>query len=136
MSDVKKYGCCTLCDTEVYEIKTYFPEGPLHGFPRKTGRPLPSAWRIDYVLADGSHASLTSCESCLANMKDPANFPSLWAKVMRSFLFEEYPEVRAALPANARTIAEQEHIFNELTTLSQKVPIGVISSTRWIDLLT
>ncbi len=133
MSDVKKYGCCTFCDAEVYEIKTYFPEGPLQGFPRKTGRPLPSAWRIDYVLTDGSSTTLTSCETCVPKMTDAANFPAIWAKVVRSFMFEEQPEVRAALPANQRTVAEQEHILNELTVLSQNLPVGVLSSMRRTD---
>lgn len=130
MSDVKKTGSCTLCDAEVYEIKTYFPEGPLYGFPRSIGKPLPNAWRVDFALTDGSHCSLTCCESCLPFMTDPANIGAIWAKVIRTFMFEEQPEVRAALPATARTAQEQERVLTELTTLSHNIPIGVLSSVR------
>jgi hypothetical protein len=38
---VKKPGCCTLCDKEVYEIKTRWTKGILEGEPRKVGdRPM------------------------------------------------------------------------------------------------
>lgn len=124
---VKKTGCCTLCDTEVYEVITYFPEGPLYRFPRKIGKPLPSKVSIDYVLADGSHSTLTSCTSCASQMIDPANFPAIWRKVVRTFMFEEQDDVRAALPAPQRSQAEKARILADITALANNPPLGVIS---------
>jgi len=133
MSDVKKTGCCTLCDAEVYEIISYFPDGPLLGFPRKIGKALPNAYTVDYILTEGSIASLTCCESCRADMINEAFFPAIWAKVMRSFMFEEQPDVRASLPAPPRNVVEQDHILAELVKLSDNKPIGVMAVHRIAD---
>lgn len=132
MNDVKKAGCCTLCDAEVYEVRSYFPmDSVLAGFPRQIGRPLPTARKISYALRDGSHADLTSCGACEGDMRDPARFPAIWQKVLRTFLFEERDDVRALLPAPARTPAEQERIHNELQILANNPMIAVICVTSW-----
>lgn len=133
MSDVKKIGSCTLCDAEVYEIKTVFSEGPMLGFPRNVGKALPNAYTVNYVLTDGSLASLTCCESCRADMLNEEFFPAIWAKVMRSFILEEDDEVRKYLPAPVRTSEEKAHILNELVTLSNNVPVGVLAVHRISD---
>ena len=124
--DVKKTGCCTLCDTEVHEVKTYFPEGPLYRFPRKIGKPLPSKVSIEYVLSDGSRATLTSCTACESAMLDPANFPSIWRKVIRTFMFEEQDDVRVCLPAPQRTPADKARILVDIAALANNPPLGVI----------
>jgi hypothetical protein len=132
MSDTKKAGCCTLCDNEVYEVRSYFPmESILAGFPRKLGKPLPSARKVSYALRDGSHCDLTCCETCEPAMRDPAQFPALWQKVLRTFLFEERDDVRALLPAPVRTPTESAHIQKELQALSNNQPIAVICVTSW-----
>lgn len=131
MNDVKRAGCCTRCDTEVFEVKTRFLEGPLAGFPRQLGKHSEQAYRIDYALTDGSICTLTACEACREWMSDPANLPAIWQKVLRTFVFEERADVRAALPARPRTPAEQQHIQTELIKLSHNPPIGVIAVNQW-----
>ena len=126
---VKRAGCCTWCDEEVYEIITRFPEGPLSGYPRKIGKPLDSARRISYALVDGSRADLTCCAGCEFEMTQPVNMPIIWQKVIRSFMFEEQPDVRAALPAAPRTPAQTEIVLREIERQITNYPIAVICTT-------
>ncbi len=134
MSDVKKAGCCTWCDAEVYEVPVYFPnDSVLAGFPRKIGKAMPIARKITYALRDGSVCDLTSCDACEPNMRDPANFPVFWQKVIRTFLFEERDDVRALLPAPVRTLDDKERILNDINTIANNPPLAVICITSWRD---
>lgn len=128
--DVKHAGCCSRCNVEIREVTTRFPEGPLHGWPRGIGAPLENSWRIEYVLLDGTRATVSCCENCKSWMCDPANFSEMWQKVIRTFLFEERDDVRAALPCAPRTAEQRSAALAGILKIQQSPPIGVIAIVR------
>ncbi len=82
-------GCCSMCDKEVYEVVTRFPNRE----PRALGRELDVVKR-NYILSGGNHISLTFCSDC---KPEPKDLPALWRKVMKTFIYEQSDEFRAMI---------------------------------------
>lgn len=128
-TEPKRVGCCSWCDAEVYEVVTRYGEGPLAGFPRQLKGPLPGAHQVHYVLVDGSRCALTSCAACLGSITDPANLPSLWERVIVTFVFEERDDVRTAMPSPPRTAEQKQANQAGILRLMTNPPLGVLAVT-------
>lgn len=90
---MKTIGCCSLCDTEVFEIARRDQTGK----PVQVGPPLDTAQRAMFVLKDGHQMDLTLCYNCLAALR-PEHFSKLWQGVMAAWIAESgsvHPWVRS-----------------------------------------
>jgi hypothetical protein len=125
---VKKPGCCTLCDKEVYEIKTRWTKGILEGEPRKVGRPTDDVRKLDYTLSDGTVMSLTFCRTCETEAKKPENFPRIWQIVLEAFERELSPEFISAIGNQPRTEVQQNHVNDFVSGLANRSIIGALSA--------
>lgn len=77
----KLTGCCTKCDTEVFNIIRRNPETRV---PVAVSTPLDNAVRLTFVLVDGTRMDLTFCTTC-ADGLDPREYSFLWRRVMHSW---------------------------------------------------
>lgn len=82
MSFLKRPGCCSACDAEVFDVRTRDKETRA---PVALGAPLDNAVRATFVLFMGSQMSLTLCSDCAAALT-PADFPILWQRVMAGWI--------------------------------------------------
>ncbi len=134
-SRIKRVGCCTLCDKPVFEVKETFTKPPMVGWPRRLGKPNEDAFRVDYIMLDGSHIHLTFCADCLEQAKRPETYPVLWDSVLKSFLWEAEPEVRRILPCAAYT-PEQKAVFDQFIQQQMKnALVSVLVVQKWRDVL-
>jgi hypothetical protein len=78
---VKRAGCCTRCDREIYEVRDTFAEGPLAGHPRRLGPMLDHGCQVTFQLADGALADVACCVDC-ANALTPADYQAIWDRVV------------------------------------------------------
>lgn len=75
---MKRPGCCVLCDTEIYEVFQYVTdEGPRFGFPARLGPMLDRGCQLEFLLSDGSEASIACCIECAATLT-PADYQRIW----------------------------------------------------------
>lgn len=100
---MKRPGHCTICETPVREIVSKHTKGKLKGEPIRFGPWLENAWRVTYLLSDGSTCDITFCDEHLD--ADPAE---IWGAVKERFLWEE--ENIAA----ERTAVQQNAVEKEL----------------------
>lgn len=109
---MKLVGCCTLCDTEVFEVLKRFTDGPMKGEAKQLGRPLLNAEKVTMVLlGSGHHATVTVCNKCEVT---PDNLPFLWRKVMM---------------ATRREMRIEQ--TNMVKMQNYDVPLGVLFRRRW-----
>lgn len=101
--EMKRPGHCTLCETPVREIVAKHTTGPLKGEPSQLGEWKDNAYRVSYLLSDGSIADITFCENCL-----DGDFGEIWAAVKDRFMWEE------EFMAPQRTPKQQEAVDREL----------------------
>ena len=88
-SKYKIAGCCTTCDTAVYEVlAVYEAHHERAGEPKATGKPIGNAVRIGFGLYDGTRADLTFCEECALQL-EPSQYVEIWRKVLRSWMREQ-----------------------------------------------
>ena len=82
---MKRLGCCTLCETEVYEVKEYLdrPDSPRHGHPCRLGPLLENGTQVVFQMSDGSEAAITFCVPC-AGPLTAADYPGIWQIVCES----------------------------------------------------
>jgi hypothetical protein len=119
----KRTGCCSLCDRLVFEVRTTFPNGN----PRLLGSPLPEAHRATFVRLSGHISDVTLCDDCELT---PARMPELHQNLVES-------SVRACAEREiALKPAAQETERRTLWCLAQDVPIGVIRTRPWREILT
>lgn len=76
----KLNGCCSKCDTEVFEIKTRYEDGR----PKQTGAPLDNGVRVGFLMVNGSVMDLTFCQSCIDSLQ-PSDYLPLWHRVLLSW---------------------------------------------------
>lgn len=126
---VKRLGSCSICDKEIYEITLRYTTPPLERIPRKLGKPTNDAWKVEFVLRDGSTMSLSFCEDCKKKLTE-AQYPALWKKVMESWIFEMRDDVRKVLPTKPLTDKERAHIEKWLESQTDNGMLGVISSIK------
>ena len=99
MTNVKRPGCCTLCDAEVFEVVRRNPETRA---PIQVGRPLETAMRVTFLLQSGSQMDLTFCRACTDKLA-PHDYAGIWKRVLASWIAEsgkDHPGV-AEQKANA-----------------------------------
>lgn len=122
----KKVGCCTLCDTPVFEIVQRF-DPPLSE-PKAIGPPTDRAYKVSFVLMDGSIMYLTFCDLCT-----PTKFPEIWGKVLRSWgreLDDDYREL-----VGAKRMTKEQRQVNEawLLGMVHQIPLGIIAVEKWLE---
>ena len=89
MSPHKIGGCCSLCDTPVYDIRQRWDEGEKRaGEPKVFGPPNPDATRIEFLLFNGTRTSMTFCGEC-AKALTPEHYTTLWNKNLNGYLREQ-----------------------------------------------
>lgn len=76
----KLSGCCTKCDTQVYDVVSHNEKGE----PIRIGGPSDDAVRVNFRLVNGSSMDLTFCRDCAAGLQ-PHDYPFLWQRVMLSW---------------------------------------------------
>ena len=128
----KKLGCCSVCDAEIYEIKLRYTQPPLERVPRQLGKPLDKAWKVEFVLQDGSTMSLSFCEDC-KNKLNETQFPSLWNRVLESWIFEMRNDVRKVLPAKPLTQPQRENMQKWFANQVNNGMVGIIATTSLRD---
>lgn len=89
-------GCCTVCDELCFEVKARWePHERNPGEPKRLGKPLDGATKIQCLLYGGSMATFLVCAKC-AGRFNPGVFVDLWRKSLRSYARElsgrEVPE--------------------------------------------
>ena len=119
----KVAGSCTLCGMMTFDVLRQTADGT----PTRLGKPRDIARRLHFVLADGSTMSLTFCDPCARNMT-PVHYPIFWQNVLEAFRQEiELLEARDPERHEARVLAASR--------LAANVPLGVIATERWADLV-
>jgi len=134
-SKVKRVGCCTICDKKVFEVKEVFNKAPMEGWPRRLGKPTDDAWRIDYIMLDGSHIHLTFCTECLETAQQPETYPALWNSVLQTFIWESQPEVRRIMPCAAHTPKQQEAFDQFIEAQMKNALVSVLVAQKWSDVI-
>ena len=119
----KVAGSCTLCGKMTFDVLRQNADGT----PIRLGKPHDTARRLHFVLADGSTMSLTFCEPCARDLA-PIHYPIIWQNVLEAFRREvELLEARDPERHEARVRAASR--------LAANVPLGVIATERWADLV-
>jgi hypothetical protein len=129
----KKFGCCTLCGREVFEILARWPKGhPLAGQVCQLGHPLPSARRATLVLMSGTIADVTLCDRC---PPDPENLPALWKTCASANAQELDDEYREAIGVEPHNPQQHEAGVDNVRQMVADLPIAVLSVSPWGQLL-
>ena len=118
---MKKTGCCTLCDVEVYEVIDRHPSGPYEGNPRTLGPPLANIRRPTFVLADGTTCQITFCAECEPTSE---NIPHIWNRVLEATMYEEVN--KTAIGIGYRSSEHQARVDDHHHHLVNAVPLGVL----------
>ena len=119
----KVAGSCTLCGKMTFDVLRQNADGT----PIRLGKPHDTARRLHFVLADGSTMSLTFCEPCARDLA-PIHYPIIWQNVLEAFKHEiDLLEGRDP-ERHASRIRAALH-------LAANVPLGVIATERWADLV-
>jgi len=129
---VKKTGCCTMCDKEVFEIvQRYAQDSPIKKEPMKIGKPYPEAVLKVFVLMDGSTMDLTFCDQC---DPEPKDFPVIWKKVLKSWARELDPDHRRLLKLSPLQGEKLKQATIWFESMKFNLPMGIISSRKWNEL--
>ena len=104
---MKRPGCCTLCETPVREVVSKHTKGKLKGEAEQFGPWLMNAWRLTYLMSDGSTADITFCDEHLEG-----DFDEIWQICKDRFLWEE--ENLVPLKTTPRTAVQQDKVEKEL----------------------
>lgn len=137
LPDIKRVGCCTLCDEAVMEIKQLYRLNsghPYAGMPRVVGGPLADARRVTFLLADGSVMVLTfgTCERCGPDaLKKKELLGEIFAKCVRSQAYEV--EHHDAITLRASKPAQIGARHRDLERLEKNSIVGIESDEPWTE---
>lgn len=106
---MKRPGHCTLCETPVREIVSKHTKGKLKGEPIQFGPWKENAWRVTYLMSDGSTADITFCGEHL-----DGDFEEIRKIYTERFLWEEDEEIRILRGNIDRTAVQQSVVEKEL----------------------
>lgn len=106
---MKRPGCCTLCETPVREVVSKHTKGKLKGEAIEFGPWMENAWRVTYLMSDGSTADITFCPECF-----DGDFEEIQKKYTERFLWEEDKEIRVLKGNPERTAMQQYAVEKEL----------------------
>ncbi|MCP4900110.1 MAG: hypothetical protein GY906_24330 [bacterium] len=87
MTDIKRLGCCTLCDEPVFEVIAAHTEGPYDGHPRELGPAMEKRTMLSFNLKSGRRIVLTFCSEC-ADGLGRDKFDEIWQKCIASNQYE------------------------------------------------
>ena len=118
---MKKAGCCTLCDAEVYEAVTRHTSGPYEGNIRDVGPALENMRKLTFVLTDGTTCQMTFCAECEPT---PENMPLIWKRVLEATMYEETNKFKIGI--RFRSPEHQDRIDAFHRKLVTTVPLGVL----------
>jgi hypothetical protein len=81
----QKAGYCMRCnEVACYEVISLWTDGECYpGEPKRLGAPL-AGMKVSFILIDGTRGDLQVCPDC-AETLSPADYPAMWARVMRSW---------------------------------------------------
>ena len=134
MSEFKRFGCCSVCDAEVFEVVQRWPRDHryLPGEPRTLGRPLPGARRATLVLTWSGHiCNMTLCGDC--NL-DEKNIPAIWQKTLRTMARERQDDYRVSI--NTKPLKpgrEANTVWDVHRIMAADVPLGVLAIENWSE---
>ena len=118
----KLIGCCTFCDTEIFEVVSRYSDGPFQGEIREVGPPLPGARRVTIVRASGRTSYWSCCGDCEIL---PDDMPYLNTKEIGAMVKER---------SVARdTMAQSEMRAKMLKLFEWDIPIGVLGEMPWTE---
>lgn len=128
---MKAAGLCSVSGEECFDILEYWPDShPVYaGMPRRLGRPHDDALRVELIMADGSHMSLTIKAQYLPDLH--LSLPQVWALIKRTTR-----ALRKAHKALGQAdFSEKQHRQADLGNLrfNDNVPLGVLCWERWKD---
>lgn len=109
----KKLGCCLACGQEVYQVLSYYTEGPLEGHPNRVGPMLATGCQVEFFLSDGSTADVAFCRDCAGQLR-PADYWPAWVACWK--------RAQLAFEIDGRRPAEQRL---RLLPMLQVWPVGV-----------
>jgi hypothetical protein len=85
----KKTGCCSLCDTECFDVLQRWDQGEkLAGEPKRLGKACNGATRITFRLIDGTLGDFTFCSDCASSLH-AGNYAKLWAKNLAAYMRQQ-----------------------------------------------
>lgn len=129
---MKRYGCCTLCDEEVFKAHSHWPrEHPyLAGHMKRSEGTKTNAMRVTLALLDGSTTDITFCRDCLPSI--PANMDKVWRKVSERHALGTDPRFREAM--GHAPFADERHenaLLEEARHMVHNRPLGVLAVQSW-----
>jgi len=73
----KQVGRCLCCQTDCFEVLETQTEGPLIGHPKRIGPQLECGTQVEFLMSDGTEASITFCIGC-ANELRIEHYQDVW----------------------------------------------------------
>jgi len=126
----KLTGCCSICDTAVFDIVRVYPVGhPYHGEPLSLGAPLDTAFKLTMLLTSGDHIDITVCSNCIENNK--INYNDLWERIKYSWGVEVSDKNCIALNKPVYNEKQKVQLKAWLTRMSNEMILGVMCSRPW-----
>jgi len=122
MGDRKLIGCCTVCDTPVFEVAARWTEGPMNGEIKQLGQPLEGARRMTVVRASGRQSNWTLCKDCEVT---PEMMPELNRKEIAAMVLERDMVMETMAQADRREAMLRLFQFD--------IPIGVLGEMLWTE---
>jgi hypothetical protein len=120
--ELKRLGCCTVCDVEIFDVTVRWTEGPYKGEAKQLGRPKLGARRLTLVRASGSQSNWSLCKDCEVH---PLDFPRLNRKELAAMAKER--NVARDTPAQMKIREKMLRLFEF------DVPIGVLGEVPWLE---
>jgi len=124
MGELKRLGCCTVCDEPIFEVTTRWMEGPYKGEARQLGRALPGIRRVTVVRMSGRQSYWSLCPTCEIDPKDMVvlNRKEIRAMVKERSLSKDNP-------------AQAENREKMLRLFEWDVPLGVLGEKPWSEVV-
>ena len=129
---MKKAGCCSLCDEPIMEVLRRVVDGPRKGDVAQFGGVLPGAKRTTLMLAGGSITHLSHCNKCAFT---PENIQTAWWRMLLVAKAECDPEWRSLQRARPMTPQQREAAQGNLRRLLSNPPLGVLCTQTYAEII-
>jgi hypothetical protein len=130
-NEMRKSGCCAVCNEPIWEALSEWQDGPLRGEMRKMGGPLPGAYRATVLLRSGNTCDISMCQGCELT---PQNLPGVWRAIMERVGLELDDDCRKALKAQPLSPEQREWAEKMRSVQFIDRPLGVLSTQRLDEL--
>jgi len=121
---LNRIGRCTLCEKQIYDIKTVYPVGhPYAGEGRSIGKAMPDARVVTMILMDGAQCKITMCCGCL---EESFSWAWVWRKLLRTWQLEGTDRYRAL--NNSPALSQEQKVSQSawLQKMVFNVPVGTL----------